>query len=147
MSANQAQFPVQVMARPLGVSRSGFHALEGRSPGTRQQADTVLLEDIKRIHKVSKQTCGAPRIHAEPADEGIHVGRKRVERLMQANGIVGVSRRKFVRTTIKDERVRPALNLVDRNCSIPDDQIDPRCSGLFMARSILREIRDGGKTC
>ncbi len=32
-------------------------------------------------------------------------------------------------------------------CSIPDDQIDPRRSGLFMARSILREIRDGGKTC
>jgi len=29
-------------------------------------------------------------------------------------------------------------------CSIPDDHIDPRRSGLFMARSILREVRDGG---
>ena len=42
-------------------------------------------------------------------------GRKRIERLMQANSIVGVSRRKFVKTTIRDDRVRPALDLVDRN--------------------------------
>lgn len=115
MSANQAQYPVQVMARALGVSRSGFYAFVGRVPSCRQVADAALVDDIKRIHKASKRTYGAPRIHAELADEGIHVGRKRVERLMQANGIVGVSRRKFVKTTIKDERVRPALDLVDRN--------------------------------
>jgi hypothetical protein len=28
-------------------------------------------------------------------------------------------------------------------CSIPDDHIDPRRSALFMARSILREVREG----
>ena len=32
-------------------------------------------------------------------------------------------------------------------CSIPDDHIDPRRSALFMARSILSEVRDGGATC
>jgi hypothetical protein len=31
-----------------------------------------------------------------------------------------------------------------RMCSVPDDRIDPRRSALFMARSVLREIRDGG---
>ena len=30
------------------------------------------------------------------------------------------------------------------NCSVPDDHIDPRRSALFVARSMLREIRDGG---
>ena len=30
------------------------------------------------------------------------------------------------------------------NCSVPDDHIDPRRSALFMARSVLRNIRDGG---
>jgi hypothetical protein len=29
-------------------------------------------------------------------------------------------------------------------CSVPDDHIDPRRLALFMARSLLREIRDGG---
>ena len=32
-------------------------------------------------------------------------------------------------------------------CRVPDDQIDPRRSALFMARSILREVRDGGRAC
>jgi transposase InsO family protein len=46
-------------------------------------------------------TYGAPRIHAELADPGIHVGRKRVARLMVANGLRGVSRRKGSRTTTR----------------------------------------------
>ena len=66
-------------------------------------------------HKASKETRGAPRIHAGLADQGIFVGRKRIERLMQAKGLRGVSRRKFVVTTQHDSRVRPAADLVDRN--------------------------------
>ena len=115
MSANQARYPVQVMARTLGVSRSGFYASQGRGPSARAEVDADLVKDIKRIHKMSKKTYGAPRIHAELAEDGTRVGRKRIERLMRANGIVGVSRRKFVTTTVRDERVRPALDLVDRN--------------------------------
>ena len=32
-------------------------------------------------------------------------------------------------------------------CSIPDDYIDPRRSALFVARSILREVREGVRAC
>jgi hypothetical protein len=32
-------------------------------------------------------------------------------------------------------------------CSIPDDHIDPRRWALFVARSILTEMRDRGRTC
>ena len=32
-------------------------------------------------------------------------------------------------------------------CSIPDDHIDPRRSAFFMARSVLRDIRSGVRTC
>ena len=34
---------------------------------------------------------------------------------MKAAGLKGVSRRRFVRTTIRDQRVGPAADLVDRN--------------------------------
>ena len=34
-----------------------------------------------------------------------------------------------------------------RKCSIPDDHIDPRRSAFFMAKSILRDIRSGVRTC
>ncbi len=70
---------------------------------------------IKAIHKASSETYGAPRIHAELIDDGIRVGRKRVERLMKAAGLAGVSRRRSARTTVRDARLRPASDLVDRN--------------------------------
>ena len=83
MTANQAEYPVQLMSRPLGVSRSGFYAYHSRQPSDRQVADDALTDRIAAIHEGSKQTYGAPRIHAELADEGVHVGRKRIERLMK----------------------------------------------------------------
>ncbi len=118
MTANQAEYPVQMMARVLGVSRSGFYAHGTRPPSSRDLADADLTERIEKIHATSKQTYGAPRIHAELTDEGLLVGRKRVERLMKAAGLRGVSRRKFVTTTIRDDRIRPARDLVDRNFTV-----------------------------
>jgi len=115
MTANQATYPIQLMSKVLSVSRSGFYAQVDREPCARDIADAWLMKRIVQIHQASKQTYGAPRIHAELADVGIHVGRKRVERLMKAQGLKGVSRRRFVTTTTRDERVRPANDLVDRN--------------------------------
>jgi transposase InsO family protein len=40
---------------------------------------------IHTIHIESRGTYGAPRVHAELAAQGIHVGRKRVARLMRAH--------------------------------------------------------------
>ncbi len=56
-------------------------------------------------------------IRAELKDMSIHVGRKRVARLMRAAGLVGVMRRKFCVTTISDGApVSP--DLVDRNFDV-----------------------------
>jgi putative transposase len=54
-------------------------------------------------------------VHAELAALGIHVGRKRVARLMRALGVCGVSRRKRPRTTLRDQAHRPAPDLVARD--------------------------------
>ena len=114
MTANQATFSISTMCKSLGVSRSGFYAWRERSPSARAVADAELMERIAAIHRDSRETYGAPRIHAELADDGVQIGRKRVERLMKAAGLKGVSRRKFVTTTVRDQRVRPAKDLVDR---------------------------------
>ena len=55
------------------------------------QADAALTQQIGTIHARSRETYGAPRIHAELAAQGTLVGRKRVARLMQAAGLMGVS--------------------------------------------------------
>ncbi len=65
MSANQACFPVASMARVLGVSKAGFRAWLKRPPSARAEADAVLLERVQIIHTKSRQTYGAPRVHAE----------------------------------------------------------------------------------
>jgi putative transposase len=102
------------MCRLLGLSTSGYYAWAKRSPSRRAREDAVLLAEIRMAHVASHGTYGAPRIQIDLAEKGFRVGRKRVARLMAAAGIIGVSRRKFVTTTIKGAG-RPAPDLVDRN--------------------------------
>ena len=64
MSANQAAFPIAAMARVLGVSRAGFYAWATRPPSARTVADTALLERVRTVHRGSRETYGAPRVHA-----------------------------------------------------------------------------------
>jgi putative transposase len=71
------------------------------------------MERIGAFHAASHGTYGAPRIQADLRETGVHVGRKRVARLMRAAGIVGVSRRRFVVTTTRDG-ARQEPDLVDR---------------------------------
>ena len=114
MSENQAVYPIATMCRLLGVSSSGYYAWTKRQPSRRAQADAGLLAEIRTAHAASRGTYGAPRIHVELAAKGFRVGRKRIARLMLAAGLAGVSRRKFVPTTIKGSG-RQAPDLVDRN--------------------------------
>ncbi len=107
-------YPVTMMCRLLGVSTGGFYAWDGRPPSARAIADAALLEWIRDIHLASGGTYGAPRIHAELAANGCFVGRKRVARLMRADGLVGVTRRRKRHTTVRNEDARPAPDLVDR---------------------------------
>ena len=114
MSENQATFPIATMCRLMGVSPSGYYAWTKRQPSRRSQTDAALAAEIRTAHVASRGIYGAPRIHVDLAAKGIRVGRKRVARLMSAAGLAGVSRRKFIHTTVKGSG-RQAPDLVDRN--------------------------------
>jgi putative transposase len=113
VSEHQAVYPIASMCRVLGVSSSGYYAWAKRTPSRRAQADAMLLSHIRAAHAASDGTYGAPRVHAELRANGLCVGRKRVARLMSVAGLVGVSRRRFVRTTVRGGG-RQAPDLVDR---------------------------------
>lgn len=106
---------VATMCRLLDVSTSGYYAWRSRGPSRRRREDQKLTEAIRAIHEESRGTYGAPRIHVELAEQGIRVGRKRVARLMRAAGLVGASRRKGIRTTVRRAGAQPASDLVQRN--------------------------------
>ena len=116
MSAHQAVFPVAVMARVLGVSEAGFHAWRRRPVSAHAVADAALLKRIRTIHAGSRESYGAPRVHAELRAGGEKHGRKRIARLMRAAGLIGASRRRStIVTTRRDKEARPAPDLVDRD--------------------------------
>jgi putative transposase len=118
MSANQASFRVATMARVLGVSRGGYYAWASRPSSAHAQADAALLERIQTVHTASRETYGAPRIHAELRMKGERHGRKRIARLMRGAGLVGASHRRGGPVTTRcDGERRPAPDLVDRDFS------------------------------
>ncbi len=118
MKANRANYPIATMCRVLGVSTSGYYAWLKRQSSQHSREDAILTDRIHWIHLRSRGTYGAPRIHAELRDEGVHVGRKRVARLMRAAGLQGVSRRKSTRTTIRQPGAKRAPDLVKRNFTV-----------------------------
>jgi putative transposase len=117
MKANQAEFSIRAMCRALDVSASGYYAWRSRGPCPRAQGDAALSKRVKAIHEDSDGTYGVPRIHAELKEEQVKVGAKRLARLMKEQGIRGVCRRRSWKTTVRDERERPAQDLVERDFS------------------------------
>ncbi len=117
VSANQATFPIATMARVLGVSEAGYHAWRKRPPSKKQEADTTLLKRVRTVHASSRETYGAPRLHAKLRAGGEKHGCKRIARLMRAAGLVGASRRRAgITTTRQDRKARSAPDL---GCQVP----------------------------
>jgi putative transposase len=114
VSDHQVSYPIVTMCKQLGVSSSGYYAWVKRRPSRRSETDAALITEIRAAHGASHGTYGAPRVHAELAAKGTYIGRKRVARLMTQAGLAGVSRRRFVTTTVKDGG-RQAPDLVERN--------------------------------
>lgn len=95
-----ANYPITLMCRVLGVSRSGWYASIARiRPTEREMRDAELLSKIRAIHASSRGTYGSPRVHAQLIRDGIDVGEDRVARLMREDGLTGRVRRRFVVTT------------------------------------------------
>jgi len=116
VEAERAEHAISWLCKVLGVTRQGFYAWRRRGPSLRQLDDADLARLIVQIYDGSLKTYGAPRIQLDLRDDhDVHVGRKRVARLMRELGIEGVSRRgKKRRTTVPDPKEPPAPDLVKR---------------------------------
>ena len=116
--AEKAQWPVEVQCALFGVSRSGYYAWKGRPAAPRAVVDAELVEEIKAAHTTGKGTYGSPRVHRELRAHGRRIGRKRVERLMRQEGIVGRKKRRFRKTTDSNHPDPIAPNVLARNFDV-----------------------------
>jgi putative transposase len=116
-SSRRVQYACGEQVKP-GASQfhSGIHnAWIDRPPSAHAVADAALLKRVRTVHVTSRQTYGAPRVHAELQGCGEQHGRKRIARLMRQAGLVGASHRHGGPvTTRRDQEARPAPDLVDR---------------------------------
>lgn len=99
----EKQYPLTLLCRVFGVSRSGYHAWRTRKPSARQQANHRLLAAIGQLHQGRERCYGSPRLTPELQALGHVCSENRVARLMQRHGLRAQAHKRFVpRTTDSD---------------------------------------------
>jgi transposase InsO family protein len=86
----------------LAVSRSAYYQWSEQKESKRTRSDRELSGRITEIHKQSRGTYGAPRVHEQLRQDGVRCSKKRVARLMGLEGLAGRAKRRFKRTTVAD---------------------------------------------
>jgi transposase InsO family protein len=115
-------WPISVQCRVLLVSVSGYHEHLARHVHIAQRrhlSDEALLVHISAVYAENRGAYGWPRIWRQLRSQGIHVGKQRVQRLMQKHGIQARGKRKFRVTTTDSKHNLPIVpNILDRNFTV-----------------------------
>jgi len=108
ITIQSAHFAVADLCQTLGVSRSGYYAWQGRHSSV--DAATPLVKQVFERHS---RRYGVRRITAELQATGHSYGRRRVRRIMQAEGLHAIQPKSFVpRTTDSRHGARMSPNLL-----------------------------------
>jgi putative transposase len=119
VALERTQYPLAVLCRLLGVSRSGFHDYVRRQVRPRPDPDSALRRDLKRCHAESRGTYGRPRLVTDLRELGHVVGPKRVTRLMGEEGLRGKTKGRTRPRTTDSRHVHPvAENLLARRFDV-----------------------------
>ncbi|WP_047471434.1 IS3 family transposase [Streptomyces sp. M10] len=107
---------VECVLRELSIASSTYYRWRRaeKEPCERRRRDVELTEQITEIHTESGGIYGSPRVHAMLKRNGVHVGRKRVERLMREADLAGLSPRRSGFTR-RDPKATLAEDLVNRD--------------------------------
>ena len=123
MNKHSARFPVEMMSKALGVSRSGYYKWLKKKDqdSTLATSDQCLNKEIKAVFEHSKSTYGSPRVYQKLQNltGGLSVSKSTVARRMKALGLTARSRkRKYVVTTQSDHPYAASPNLLDRQFGV-----------------------------
>jgi putative transposase len=103
IEGHRKEYTVGRLCTMLWIKRSSYYAWRKRKPSQREQNNQAIIDQIRRIHKLSRRTYGSPRVHAQLRKQGYTCNQKRVARLMRQNGLQGQRKyhRKMVTTNSK----------------------------------------------
>jgi len=118
-------YPVRLLCRVLGVSRSGYHAWLTRAPSRRALARERLKVAAQAAHQRTRQTYGARRLQHELTADGFVVSLGTVKRVRGELGLRCVQQKKRfrVQTTDSSHRLPVAPNLLEQDFKVerPDE--------------------------
>lgn len=124
------------MCRVYGVTRHGYNAWRRRGTSARRQEDSELFVEIHAIFKRHNGCYGSPKITRELRKIGIHVGQKRVARIMREHGLKATKARVY--------KSRPGLNKYINKC--PNRILDIELTApnqLWVGDVTYIKLRDG----
>ena len=149
IAENRERFGVAPICRALSahgcqIAPRTYWAWTRRAPSKRALSDLVITEVLAGLYEPDEHgrrkpesLYGSLKMWAHLQRSGITVARCTVERLMRANGWVGVRRARFVRTTTSDPAADRAPDLVDRQFRVS------RPNELFVADFTYVPMRSG----
>lgn len=116
MKEYRSEFRVAKMAKILKVSRSGFYTWLKRKPSIRDKENEQLLSEIKVIYDDSNRVYGSTKITRKVNERSDKpVNHKRVERIMNENGIASKTKKKYKATTNSNHDLPVAENILNRD--------------------------------
>jgi len=112
-------YPVGLMCRLLGVTRSGYYGYLTRNAG---KPDDVrhqeLLEAVREIAKASDDTYGSRRMKRALDALSYPVSRDKARKLMKAAGVQAKQRKRYKATTNSDHQYPVFENKLDRQFDV-----------------------------
>jgi len=87
IDSERDNYPLTLLCRIYDVSRFGYQSWKSRGESAHRRKDIELLDSIERVFGEAGGIYGSPKIVEALKQEGLVVGKNRVARLMQENGL------------------------------------------------------------
>ena len=145
IDTHRSEHDVRTLCKALRVSPSGYYGARSRPPSARTQRQSALVIQIREAHVASRQSYGAPRVHAELTAQGVACCRNTVAKLMHREHIVPRAIRKFRVTTdsrntkeVSPNRVRRRFKVKRPNaCWLSDVTYIPTREGWLYLAAVM----------
>jgi transposase InsO family protein len=113
----------------MKVSRSAYYQARDGRPSQRAARDAELSARVTVVHGESKGRYGSPRVHAQLRAQGLRHSRKRVARLMRAQGLQGRAAKRWKKTTIADPAAAARADRIRRDFTADASRLNTRWCG------------------
>ena len=122
IAQHKKTWPVDLMCRLLGVTRSGFYGYQRRGGDRIDYYHEELLEAVRDIAKATEDSYGSRRMKAALNALSYPVSRNKARKLMKEAGVQVKHRKKYKVTTNSDHKQPVFDNVLDRQFDV--DQPD-----------------------